>query len=454
MKENKTPIINKIEIDENTAEPTIVEVPVDQLPAESQESSKETAKPNEDLHLSAKSIGKQMVMKQVLGLNPNNNSTNKRQKLFKNIMTITFLVVVLAVLAITFYNDFLSPEAQQNPPNWQEIQATLSQNWFYVIFALLSLLMCFLSKGFKLSVMCKKMTGKWRIKACMETAIVGHYYNYVTPLAVGGQPFEIYHLSRHGVHGGVASSMPIAAFFMYQFAFVVLGIFSLIIFTPGANLLQFPDSLMYSTMAAIARPMAIVGLTTCLLMPLIVVIFCILPKACAKLVYFVMYLGGKMKLIKNVKLTTYKTLKTVIGNAKCIKKMGTSPLIFFVTFLISIVEVLALCSIAYFTLRFFGFDNPNAWSIMEWAQIVIVCIVLYAAVSFIPTPGNSGAADASFYSLFKVGLVSVAGLSFPAMLLWRILSFYSFIIIGFAFTTLKRKSDRKKEQMGVPLYKE
>jgi uncharacterized membrane protein YbhN (UPF0104 family) len=81
-------------------------------------------------------------------------------------------------------------------------------------------------------------------------------------------------------------------------------------------------------------------------------------------------------------------------------------------------------------------------------------MVLYAAISFIPTPGNSGAADASFYTLFKVGLVSVAGLSFPAMLLWRLLSFYSFIIIGFTFTTLKRKSDRRKEKAGLPLFKD
>ncbi|MBQ7924256.1 MAG: flippase-like domain-containing protein, partial [Clostridia bacterium] len=80
--------------------------------------------------------------------------------------------------------------------------------------------MCFVLKGAKLSVFCKSMTGKFHFKTCFETGIIGHYYNNVTPLAVGGRPFEIYHLSKHGVRGGVATSLPIATFFLNQFAFV------------------------------------------------------------------------------------------------------------------------------------------------------------------------------------------------------------------------------------------
>ncbi len=448
MDENFTPIANKIEFDEKTAEPVIVQVPVDQIPETT------TDKKPEQKEVSLRKYGKQLVMTQVLGLYPDEKTTSKRQKILKRVMVFSFLAVILGVLAITFYHDFLSPSALANPPQWSEILSTLKSNWFYLLLAIGSLALCFFSKGFKLSVFCKKATGKWRFKTCFETGIVGHYYNYVTPLAVGGQPFEIYHLSRHGVHSSVASSLPIAAFFMYQLAFVVLGIFSLVVFTPATNILKTPIELVGSTMASIARPAAIFGLFTCMLMPVVVVTFFFLPRLASKLIHFGLNLGGKLKLVKNVKLTTYKVLKAVMGNAKSIKSFGTNPLIFITAFLISLVEVLSLCSIAYFTLRFFGFANPKVVGVLEWAQIVTVCMVLYAAVSFIPTPGNSGAADASFYTLFKVGLVSVAGLSFPAMLLWRLLSFYSFIIIGFAFTTIKRKSDRRKEQAGIPLYRE
>ena len=74
--------------------------------------------------------------------------------------------------------------------------------------------------------------------------------------------------------------------------------------------------------------------------------------------------------------------------------------------------------------------------------------ILYAGISFIPTPGNSGAADLSFYLLFSVG-VPFMGLAFSAMVLWRILSFYSYIIIGFVFTTVTHKKDRLAKFLGI-----
>jgi uncharacterized protein (TIRG00374 family) len=167
-----------------------------------------------------------------------------------------------------------------------------------------------------------------------------------------------------------------------------------------------------------------------------------MPKIGAKLVHFVMWLGSKLRIIKDPKETTKSTIKVVEHNSHCLKKLATSPLVFFLTFLLSFAENLALASIAYFTLKAFGFDAVAVNGIIEWLQICSLCILLYASITFIPTPGNSGAADLSFYLLFEVGLM--AGLAFPAMLFWRFFSFYSIIILGFTFATFKKKSDMKK----------
>ena len=141
-----------------------------------------------------------------------------------------------------------------------------------------------------------------------------------------------------------------------------------------------------------------------------------------------------------------KTKKTVVQNAKCIKKIATRPLVFISTFLLSFLEQLAHSTIAFFVLKFFGF-NLGVEGIMEWVIIMHMCLILYASISFIPTPGNSGAADLSFYLLFETGLM--VGFAFPAMMLWRFLSFYAHIVIGFTFTTLKRKSDARKKMDSV-----
>lgn len=441
MRKNKPSIkLNKIEVDENTLEPKIVEISAESLPEEEEKENDAEKWVETRSYEEVSRDGKQIVMNKVFGINEG-EQVSRRQKIFKNVFTAIFIVAVIAVLAFTFYHDFLS--GSNELPEVEELFATFGDCWYYLVFALVSLFLCYFLKGLKLSIMCRAMTRKWHLKTCMETAVIGHYYNYVTPLAVGGQPFEIYHLSKHGVYGGVASSLPIAAFFLNQFAFVLLGIFALVAYS--SNLFGTSQTLL-NVFPTTFTVLAIIGLSLCLFMPMLVVIFSMLPKIGAKIVGWVIGLGGKLRIVKNAESTTAKTIKTVKHNSKCLKQIASSPVVFTVCLLISFGEQLALCSIAYFTLRFFGFDIVNVNGFTEWLQIVQLCLILYAAISFIPTPGNSGAADFSFYVLFSAG-VTYAGGGFSAMIVWRLLSFYSFIIIGFIFTTCKKRADRRKAEL-------
>jgi uncharacterized membrane protein YbhN (UPF0104 family) len=88
----------------------------------------------------------------------------------------------------------------------------------------------------------------------------------------------------------------------------------------------------------------------------------------------------------------------------------------------------------------FGYRNGALLS--EWSQIILICIVIYSAVAFVPTPGNSGAADLTFYSLFAASL-TVTGMAFSAMIVWRLLCFYSFIFAGI-FMLILRKIIKKR----------
>ncbi len=447
-KELETPIVNKIEIDEETKEPIIVELPENEITKKEDVKAKNTStivkadffEHNKD----AKSIGKQMVMTG-LGLSKKDNENiNKRQKIMKIVMTTLFIVFVVGVLAFTFYKDFFGRTEQF--PTWDEMVGIFADGWKYFAFGLLALFLTFLFKALKLSILCKPLTGKFHFKTCFETAIIGHYYNYVTPLAVGGQPFEIYHLSKHGVHGGVASSLPIATYVLNQFAFVILGIMFMIMFK--YNTLELSPELL-ATFPTTFTVLAIVGLSLCFLAPLMIFIFCLMPRFGSMLVKFVMTIGSKLKIIKDPKKTTYKTVKNIVHNAQCLKNMFKRPFPAILCFLLSFAEHIAGASLAYFSLKTFGFTAYENNVVLEWFQIVQVTMMLTFAISFIPTPGNAGAADLSFYLLFSTSLA--AGLAFPSMVLWRLMAFYSYIVIGFLFATLKKRSDLRKQRLGKSL---
>ena len=434
--------LRKIEVDSFTSEPKIVGIEEEYDVSTALEEAKTKTEQEKNKQ---SSIGKQLVMTRILGLPEYDKSVDKRQKLFKRTISIVFILFVVGVLAFTFYKDFFAPDENKTSVSFIGALDKLAGTWYYLLFAIVSLALAIFLKGFKLAVICKSQTGKWHFKTCFETGIIGHYYNNVTPLAVGGQPFEIYHLSKHGVHGGVAASMPIIAFFLSQFAFVALGITALVFFNGNVLGVQKEFITQFPT---VFNVLAVIGLVGCISMPGLVVLFSLLPRIGAKIVKWFTGIGGKLKIIKDPKKTEYKTLKTVVHNSVCIKRFASNPAALLSTIFISLLENLAQCSIAYFTLKLFGYNNDSVNGIMEWMQILQLTLILYASISFIPTPGNSGAADLSFYLLFSVG-VQFAGLAFPAMLVWRILSFYSYIIIGFIFTTVNHKRDRLAKFLGI-----
>ncbi len=447
-KKNQSVGFTVIEVDENTSEPKIVELSEreydERISGDShvREHAISISDENE------KSVGKQIVMNKVFGFD-DKDAVTKRQKFFKRLMTWLFIVIVAGVLAWTAYNDFFS-EKKQLPPReyWAEIFST---RWYYIILAILSLALCYALKATKHSLISFSLTGKWRYGVCLGTSVIGLYYNYVTPLAVGGQPFEIYNLTKNGYSGGEASSMTISAFILHQIAFVICGFVSLGLFI--GNALDIPEN-MVAAIPRIISIIATVGLLLAFSVPLFVILFSFNSKVGEKLVTFVFFLGKKLKIVKNPAASKTKTLKNLTTNANCLKKLATNPVVFALDFLMSFGEHLSLCSIAYFTLKFFGFDWSSRTGFTEWLQVVQLCFILYAAISFIPTPGNSGAADLSFYLLFDTGLglsgTNVyGGLAFPAMIVWRFLSFYSFIIIGFIYTAIARKRKQKTVDEGL-----
>ncbi len=439
MKKDKKEIYvyEKIEIDAKTAEPSIIEVPIKKVKENFSENKEVIPSPPDE------SVGKQLIMNKLFGLedDKHNESVNKKQAMFKKISSWFFVLFVGIVLGVTAYNDFFS--GKKELPSFSQLVGVLGDNIIFLIFALLALFVCFFLKAYKLSFFCKRETGKWHFKTCFGTAIIGHYYNYITPLAVGGQPFEIYHLSKNGVRGGVAASLPIASFFLQQFAFVLLAIASLVLY--NTNALNAPQMLRF--FPAGLTVLAIIGIVCCFTVPFLVVLFCILPKISYKVVYFVIWLGSKIGLVKDRKTLNYKMTKSILQNSKSLKSFVKNPFVLIVSLLVSLGENLALCSIAYFSLKFFGYHLAGVDGIIEWTQVCVVCMLLYSAISFIPTPGNSGAADLSFYLLFESGLATIGNVAFPALMTWRFLSFYSFIIIGFIFTkAIKINENRRNKQ--------
>ncbi|MBE5756380.1 MAG: flippase-like domain-containing protein [Clostridiales bacterium] len=358
---------------------------------------------------------------------------SKRQKIARRVFYALFAIFMIGVLAFTIYKDF---GTGKKILSFKEILEVVGKNYHYLLFALISLIAYIFLEVLKIFMMLYVSTKRAMFKVATSTVMMGKYYDNITPLGVGGQPFQAYKLTQNGVDGGTATAIPISSLFLSQIAFFIVSLVAIIIDKNGLLGSQ-------SIATGYTEVLFYIGIVLIMIVPFLVILFFILPRQVMGMVTFVVKILSKLKLVKNPEVMKYKVIVAVKKYYRAIKLMARSKGCLLVGFITSLLIPIASGSITYFTLRTFGYDILNLSGIMEWGQIVCAHLILTCSVSFIPTPGNAGVSEITFYSLFTANLLG--GIGITAMLTWRFFIYYFFIIYG--LITLTKGIFKKKKAL-------
>ena len=335
------------------------------------------------------------------------------------ILTIIFVLINIGVIVVTAIVEF-----SKNASDAKEIPF-LGLDFRYLLAAVACVLVFYGAETAKHLIMMRYLLGKPNFKTAFQVTVIGKYYDNVTPLGAGGQPFQIYYLSKRGLPKGAAASMPILAFITSNFGFVILA-FLVFIVNPGAT---------GSTVVSVS---AWIGLLFYSAVPVTIIIFTIAPKFAEAILNFFILVLSKIRLIRDrekaqkatfTALGEYRDVIRSIANRKGLPVLG-------LLLLLSLVYYIALCLMPHYVLRAFG-------GAATWFQSFCITVNIYAAITFIPTPGNAGAAEGTFYALFSV---LTGAYLFWAMLVWRFFCYYLFIIMGgvvYAYNALTAQRARR-----------
>lgn len=347
---------------------------------------------------------------------------HKKRSWKKIIFYLIFAIICAGSIAFTAYMDF----SKEDIPPFSAVLSTIGKNWFYIIFAILSFVLVLVFDGLKNATLLYGTTKKFRFRLGFQTASIVKCYDYVTPFGAGGQPFGILHMTKEKEDAGTSTAVILSAFFLQQITFIVLSLVALAFGGTGLH--------------ASTNTLAIIGCVSCFIVPALVILFSLLPKFTGKIVRLILTLASKIKLVKNPEKAILSSLSAIKQNTEALKHIVKNFPVFMISLLLSVATWLAQCSIAYFVLKTFGYDLPSN-GFIEWIRMIQLCMILYISVSMIPTPGNAGASEVSFYFIFTSRLSSVVG--FTALLIWRILSYYVYIITGL-LVELKCNLKKKK----------
>ena len=291
------------------------------------------------------------------------------------------------------------------------------------------LIVCLLFLGtilmdtFGVSYLIKQGTGRWRFATAYKVTQIGKYYDAVTPMATGGQPFQITYLKSHGVPIHNSLSIPLAKYVFGQISWVVLSLVCLII--------SFTDK-SYGTFVSI---MSIIGFVLSFIVLSATIFLSVCKTVGKKLVVRILKLLYKMKIVKNYDKQYEKITKYIGDFQDVMKQYAKSPKDFIIMFFSTLVSNLIRYSIPFFVV---GIFVPNIGA-EYYLKLLVMTVLVDLSASFFPMPGGTGLNEISFTAAFGGVIESfqnsgyigeVSGILIWVLLIWRFFSYYLYLIQG------------------------
>ena len=180
-----------------------------------------------------------------------------------------------------------------------------------------------------------------------------------------------------------------------------------------------------------------IGLMFYAFWPMMVAGVSFFPQATTKLIKWAVKVLAKLRIVKNREDKLKQVEDEVKEYAQSVKTILKTPRLFGQVIALSLTFNILTATIPFFVLTAFGGD-VNFW------ECFATTIAVMSAIYFIPTPGNSGAAEGTFFVVFSA---LSTGYIFWAMLVWRLFSYYIYIIMGLVIYAVMH-FEKKRDKMG------
>lgn len=334
--------------------------------------------------------------------------------------------IILLFIPIGFIVYFLTSE--NGMINLIESAANFS--WQWIIFGVICHLTNIAADAFALYALTKNYSKNYTYKQSLKCTAIGQFFSVVTPAAAGSQPMQLYCLKQQNLDTGIASSIILQKFLVYQSTITLYSLVAVIcnfdIFNgKNSELMVMLASLGFFSHAFVISLMYFLSFN---------------KKVTSKLMKSIYSLLSKIKIIKNpeeklkdleVKLKNFYDANVYLyKNKKSLLKVANA----------TVIQLTLSFVVSYTIYRAFNFNSVNAFDMITGQAFITM------VSSFMPLPAGAGAAEGSFYVFFETFFTPNTIKS--AILIWRIISYLLTVVvcapfIGIPNTTANRESERR-----------
>lgn len=250
----------------------------------------------------------------------------------------------------------------------------------------------------------------------LKVTMATQFFNGITPFATGGQPFQIYILSREtGLSVGKTSSSALQNFILYQSSLIIYGFIAIFaqLFVKQVSL----DANSYMKL------IIFIGFALNFLVIAGLVILGKSPRISKFFFYSCIDFLAKIRLVKDKARTREKIRMTLADFHHDVKKLGEQKKLMAEAIVLNLLRLTLFYVIAYFLCLSVGIGDVSP------IDVILASAYTMLVTSLVPLPGASGGAEVGFLMFFS-GIISGSSAS-AIMLLWRLFTYYIGLILGF-----------------------
>lgn len=318
------------------------------------------------------------------------------------IFSIAFFVILLV---LTFYLLFSNNDINS------VIQSLKNISYEYIVIGGLLVLAYLFTESIYIKIILKSLNSKIHLWQGFVYSCIEFYFSAITPSSTGGQPAQAYYMAKDDVPIAKSSVTLLLNTITFKLVLLFMGIIS-IIFCPE---LIFENSILFTIVFIFGIIINTAVILACLML--------MYSKRWVKsIAMFGIKLGSKLKLIKNKEAKQESFNLHLAEYQESAKYIKEHFLVSVKVFLITIIQRMAMFSIAFVVYKAFGLTGYS------YLELMVIQIAIALAVDSLPLPGGIGASEAMLLLIYNK--VFGETIAVPAMLVTRGLSYYLCLILS------------------------
>lgn len=314
---------------------------------------------------------------------------------------VILLIVLTVILWLVLKDDF---------GNIIDTLAKTDLRW--IAFAVVFIFLYWILRSACLFMISREYSRKLTFKKVFQLTLITQFFNGITPFSSGGQPMEVYYLSKYGIKATKGTNIIVQNFIMYQMALIVHGIIAIVL---NYNFRFFKE-------IEILRQLTTIGFVINTLVGIGLLFISFSTKFNKKIISLAIKLCHKLKLVKDIDKTIDNWSDKLNEFHESAELLKNKKILFFRGFIYNFSALAVLYVIPLFVIYGMGsFDINTIEAITASAYVLIIG-------AFVPIPGGSGGIEYGFMQFFG-NFITGPALS-ASLLVWRFLTYYFGIILG------------------------